>query len=651
MRNSNGFFHDNQRIEINGRKAFIKHIGYEEAMLRFEKEKVSRVFPTNELNRLFTNGDLTILNTEKLIPAKSLLTDREFAELDRKRMYVEHLLAHPSGCPTSKEAIVDAQRAVAPQVGDRKAPGKSTLSKWVKKYKAGGCHIMSLVCKKSGPKRKNYVPKERLDEIYDALHKYFLCQNHMNLNAIHKDLQKKWDYNNVTNYPSRSTFYDVVHDYLAEEEIVDAQVGPSAAKKLTRKAIAKYLVNSILERVEIDSAYISIGLLDEEGNYLGPAIITVAIDVYSRAILGISIEVGRQGESTEHIVDCLRNATLPKQDNETIPAKYRQDWIMYGKPSQIIADAGSGYVSKAFTLLLSFLDISRDTTKVRHPWKKPFIERFFGTLRSRFLQAMPGYMSAGSYTADLEPDNTLKKNATLTVNEFKDHLYHFIVNDYHHTPHKNLNGDTPYEVWQQSASRCFVSVPEQAQVIRMLYPRYKKATLDPVKGVQYENLRYHSDELRAIYNKIKKASDKRNPKVDILATHSDMSHITVIDPLTEELVRVKCVHPYVVPGMTLAETKSFNGTIPAGKTGPHFNYIDMTADSVERKKAKDAKAKRDRQKAKAAKNTNKPAKVDELSELMEQHLNDESSPNPYLGSDLSNDNFTGFSKGLWDDEE
>lgn len=651
MHDSYGIFKKNQRIEILGRKAFIKHICHEETLLRFEKTKISQVFETSNIQRMFCNGELNILNTETLIPTKEMLTDKECAQLEYKRAYVEHLLAHSSGQPTSKAATDDALMVVPLKIGDLNPPQRSTVCRWVKKYRSAGSHIMVFAPRKSGPNRKSRVPLSRLDDIYEALHKYYLQKNGMSLSAIYKDLEEEWKHNNITDYPSRPTFYTEVHDYLDDSQIIKACSGQSAVNKNDRSATDHYMTFSILERVEIDSAYISIGLLDDDGNYLGPAIITVAIDVYSRSILGIALDVGRRGESTEHIVDCLRNAILPKSDNDAIPEQFREGWPMCGKPAQIIADAGPGYVSKAFTLLLSFLDISRDTTKVRQPWKKPFIERFFGTLRTRFLQTMPGYMSSARKSEELEPDQTLKRTATLTVNEFKACLYHFIVNDYHHTPHTSLNGATPFDTWEQKAAYSGISFPEQAQVIRMLYPRLNVVTLDPVKGVQYENLRFNCPELRGIYSKIKKPSDKKNPKVELLATHSDMSHVAVIDPTTQDLIHVKCVHSSVVAGMTLEETKSFNKTIPAGVTGPNTNYIDMTVDSVARKKAKDAKAKRDKQKAKAAKNTNKPAKVDELHRLMDQQLNDESSYKPNFGSDSSDDNMTGFSKGLWDDNE
>ncbi|MBY5946010.1 hypothetical protein [Photobacterium rosenbergii] len=650
MHDSYGIFKKNQRIEILGKKGFIKHICHEETLVRFEETKISQVFETSYIQEMYCSGELKIINTETLIPTKEMLTDKEYALLEYKRAYVEHLMAHHSGQPTSKSAVNDALQVVPLQINDLNSPSRSTLCRWVKEYQKAGSHIMAFAPRKPGPKRRTRVPYNRLDEIYDALHKYYLCRNPMTLSAIHKDLVVGWKHANISDFPSRSTFYSEVHDYLGDDKIIEAQNGKSAANKHNRQALKKYIVHSILERVEIDSAYINIGLLDDDGNYLGPAILTVAIDVYSRAILGISLEVGRQGESTEHIVDCLRNSILTKPGNETIPEEFRKGWPMCGKPAQIIADAGPGYVSKAFTLLLSILDISRDTTKVRQPWKKPFIERFFGTLRTRLLQTMPGYMSSGRKSEELEPDQTLKRTATLTVNEFKRSLYHFIVNDYHHTPHTGLNGATPFDTWKQNAMVSGITLPEQAHVIRMAYPRLKVVSLDPVKGVQYENLRFNCQELREIFSKLKKRSVKNNPKVELLATHTDMSHVAVVDPETQNLIHVKCTHPKVVPGMTLAETKSFNGVMPTGVTGHITNYIEMTADSVVRKKARDAKERRDKQQARAARNTNKPAKVDELSELMDQRLNDESPSGPYLGSDLSDDNFTGFSKGLWDEE-
>ncbi|WP_299021904.1 hypothetical protein [uncultured Photobacterium sp.] len=651
MHDGYGTFKKNQRIELLGKKGFIKHICHEETLVRFEKTKISQVFETSYIQQMFCSGDLKIINTETLISTKEMLTDKEYALLEYKRAYVEHLQAHHSGQPTSKAAIDDALQVVPAQIADLNPPSRSTLCRWVKEYQTAGSHIMAFAPRKPGPKRRTRVPYSRLDDIYEALHKYYLCKNYMTLSAIHKDLVAGWKHNNITDFPSRSTFYKEVHDYLDDGQIIEAQNGKSAANKHNRQAVEKYIVHSILERVEIDSAYISIGLLDDDGNYLGPAILTVAIDVYSRAILGISLEVGRHGESTEHIVDCLRNSILTKPGNDAIPEEFREGWPMCGKPAQIIADAGPGYVSKAFTLLLSILDISRDTTQVRRPWKKPFIERFFGTLRTRVLQNMKGYMSSGRKSEELEPDQTLKRIATLSVNKFKQCLYHFIVNDYHHTPHTGLNGATPFEVWEQKAAVSGITLPEQAHVIRMAYPRLKVVALDPVKGVQYENLRFNCRELREIYSKIKKRSDKNNPRVELLATHTDMSHVAIVDPVTQNLIRVKCTHPKVVAGMTLAETKSFNGTIPAGVTGHNTNYIEMTADSAARKKAKDAKEKLDRQKAKAEKNTNKPVKVDELHWLMGQQLDDDSSYRPYLGSDSGDDNITGFSKGLWDDEE
>ncbi|MGR5064618.1 hypothetical protein [Photobacterium sp. DNB22_13_2] len=272
---------------------------------------------------------------------------------------------------------------------------------------------------------------------------------------------------------------------------------------------------------------------------------------------------------------------------------------MFGKPSQVIADAGAAYTSIAFTKLLALCDISRDTAKVRQPWKKPFIERFFGTMRKSFLQQLPGYISASRYASDLEPDETLKRSASLTVSQFKDELYHYILRDYHLRPHRGLNGDTPLNVWKKGIDMYGYSVPESANVIRMTYPRCATVSLDPIRGVQYKGLKYHSDQLRNIYRYISKPSDKKNPKIEIFITHSDMSHVLVCDPSHQEYLMVPCTNKAVVDGMSLGETQFIKGILIGDNDNERTNYQDRTRGSKEVKEARDRKNKQDRNRSQA----------------------------------------------------
>ncbi|PSW18288.1 hypothetical protein C9I94_24565, partial [Photobacterium swingsii] len=274
MRDSYGMFKKNQRIEILGKKGFIKHICHEETLIKFEEAKISNVFETSYIQQMFCNGSLKILNTETLIPTKEMLTEREYAELERKRSYVDHVLAHSSGEPTSQDAYDDMLAVIPSQIGDLSPPSKSTLARWVKGYKTAGSHIMAFAPRKTGPNRKSRVPLSRLDDIYDALHLDYLKRNNKFLSTIYKELESGWKHNNISNFPCRSTFYKEVYAYLEEGEVIAATKGQSAANKHDRLAIDQYLVTSILERVEIDSAYINIGLYDDDGNYLGPAILT-----------------------------------------------------------------------------------------------------------------------------------------------------------------------------------------------------------------------------------------------------------------------------------------------------------------------------------------------------------------------------------------
>ncbi|PSW22757.1 hypothetical protein C9I94_18405 [Photobacterium swingsii] len=567
------FFRKGMEITLDGKDATIIHPTHDVLFIQFSETGEYLPLDKHLASSKFSKGELEIKALETLVPVKQVLTYEEQEETNRKIEYVKHLLTFDE--PLSKKALKTLP-AVAARLGDRKSPSKSTLSVWKEKYTQGGQQFMSLAPTQKGPK-KIQTAAHFVDDIQQALDERFLIKTPAPLATIYKDLVDTWKAKGFKakgkgSYPADSTFYNIKDKILFDVDIVLGHFGKSASNKTKRAALRKYITHHILERVEIDSMYISAGLLDEELRYLGPVMLTAAIDTHSRVILGVSIEVGRKGESTEHVVDCIRNAVLPKKGNLAIPEQYQDEWPMYGQPSQIIADAGAGYTSKSFTLLLALMSISRDTTRVRHPWKKPFIERFFGTLRKSFLEQMDGYISSSRYANDLEPDSTLEKCASLTVSQFKDELYHFILKDYHHKPHRGLNGDTPFNVWEKGAYFTDVSPPLEAYKIRMAYPRVKVATLDPTKGVRNMHFFYHSKELQQLHRELKKPSQKKNPQINIYVSHSDMSHVVVHDTIKDEYLRVPCTNPLVTEGMSLGETKYINGTLSIESDYQSTNY-------------------------------------------------------------------------------
>jgi len=96
------------------------------------------------------------------------------------------------------------------------------------------------------------------------------------------------------------------------------------------------------------------------------------------------------------------------------------------------------------------LNISQRYATAYHPWAKP-IERFHGTLVRSFSRELPGWCGSGHEQRPEKLAFELKRiHPLLTVEEFCDRFYGWVVNCYHKTPHRGhgMNGMTPDECFR-----------------------------------------------------------------------------------------------------------------------------------------------------------------------------------------------------------
>ena len=92
----------------------------------------------------------------------------------------------------------------------------------------------------------------------------------------------------------------------------------------------------------------------------------------------------------------------------------------------------------------SRLNISQRYATAYHPWAKP-IERFFRTVVQSFSRSLPGWCGSNP---DERPEKLkweLKSGQVLTLSEFCDAWYGWVVDKYHKRPHSGhgMNGMTP----------------------------------------------------------------------------------------------------------------------------------------------------------------------------------------------------------------
>ena len=95
------------------------------------------------------------------------------------------------------------------------------------------------------------------------------------------------------------------------------------------------------------------------------------------------------------------------------------------------------------------LGIGQRYATAYHPWAKP-IERFHRTLVQSFSRDLPGWCGSGHEHRPEKLTFELKSGRMiLTIEEFCDRFYGWVVNKYHKTPHRGhgMDGRTPDEVF------------------------------------------------------------------------------------------------------------------------------------------------------------------------------------------------------------
>lgn len=306
---------------------------------------------------------------------------------------------------------------------------------------------------------------------------------------------KACDPNKYSVIPSKATIYnrfDAMEPLVASEK----QLSKQEQKRLRRKLKGELVGNYPLERVEMDAIYVAIGLLDDDGKtFLGSAVIMVAIDTFTRAVVGYSLNVGKDvSESADLAVECIKNAVCEKEN---------PNWPMFGVMTKIMHDASTSITSNLFKRTAFDLGAHPVTVRSYEPWAKPFIERFFLTLRIEFLSELPGYLGSKLFrgTRHLNPEDTLENHATLTVSQFKEKFEEFITDYYHESGHAGLNYRSPNDVWNNQIANKFVpSLPNISNDMDSYRGiQVSERTLYELGYVKIENEIYRDDALKSLW--------------------------------------------------------------------------------------------------------------------------------------------------------
>jgi hypothetical protein len=558
---SKSFFAENVLVIFHHLRARLKQIGKSEVALQFEDSQLpTELFTHQELTKAFNAGQLHFVNDTEAPSTNVQLTPESRIEKHRRDRYVkainEMVGPNSKGVGGFKKRIRAIAKA-SKELGDTNPPSPAILGEWCKAKNEkmhGAAHNILAPQKRT---RESKFTDEVMLCALEAIDEQISGKSpdKVNYKQLEQRVSHKIKALNQAELKApkygwiKSKFKSVIWDKLLKSGLKSTQV-----KMLYRNAVRLFKTHFPLERVEADGVYLQIGLVDDDGNYLGAVTLIFIIDVHTRCILGYSMRMGR-GESSSAVIHAIRHALCPKAEG-SFHTKRNNKWPYYGVFSIFVGDGGSAFISKITqTYLLRVCGTIVETVAVASGWLKPFIERFNLTLRVRFASRMPGYVGPMEDQKKLE--YSIEENAILTVTELKEHLDSWIVDDYHQTPHSGLSGKTPAEAWQEALDDgWYPELPAGLDKVALPFGKsaYPKVLgKDFHIGVQIENIQYNDEDGRIKDIGLYLRSKDLKPVVYCEYSDCDVSSISVLDPRTDEMFIAQAKDSDIVPEMTREE--------------------------------------------------------------------------------------------------
>jgi putative transposase len=138
-------------------------------------------------------------------------------------------------------------------------------------------------------------------------------------------------------------------------------------------------------------------------------------------------------------------------------------------------------------------------------------------------------------------DGTIESLAVMTKDQFISEFERYILDYYHHNPHRGLDNKSPLEFFEEVKHRTLSTSLELHHKLDG-YAGWEKEVNLTDTGIQYKNLRYYSDDLRSLRDYLVTSEQLRgrHPKVTALIDDSKVSQISVVDERDNELLVVPC---------------------------------------------------------------------------------------------------------------
>jgi len=251
--------------------------------------------------------------------------------------------------------------------------------------------------------------------------------------------------------------------------------------------------------VQIDHTPLPVQVVDEEHRIpIGRPVITVAIDLFSRMVVGYYLTLEDPGDLSTGMA--ITNAMLPKKDlleRFTIT----HPWPCSGRMRLIHVDNAGEFHGNMLERACKEYSIELVFRKVKRPNYGGHIESYLGTLSEKLRQVPGATLTGPEELGDRDPE----KDARLTLNDVE-RWFLWQLTEYHHSEHSALHGQAPIDRWRDgfrgSATEPGIGkvyVPSDAGKLRIDFLPLEERTVGP-KGIVWDHIWYSDPSLQKWVN-------------------------------------------------------------------------------------------------------------------------------------------------------
>jgi putative transposase len=257
---------------------------------------------------------------------------------------------------------------------------------------------------------------------------------------------------------------------------------------------------------------------------IGRPWITIAIDIYSRSIVGFCLTL--EAPSATSVGLCLVHAVIDKRPwLERIGAEV--EWPMSGKPKQLHVDNGAEFHSEALRRGCDAHGIKISYRPIGSPHYDGIVERVIGTMM-KMVHELPGttfsnITERGEYNSE--------KKAALTLSELEK-WFALAIASYHGSIHSSIS-ETPMNRWKKAVDLgwkySYVQNPKAFLVdfLPIIYRHIQR------QGFIIDHITYTNSSLKPLIT-----NRKSEEKFLIRRDPRDLSRIYVLDHTANHYIEV-----------------------------------------------------------------------------------------------------------------